>query len=75
MFILQSRGKTNKVYNNMKLKEWREINELSQEELASKLMVEQAHISYWENGKTPRKGPLKAIMKLTKGKVTANDFI
>lgn len=61
----------------MKLREWREKNKLTQEQLAEMLGVNSDEsISQWENGKNmPRKDVLIEIMNLTKGKVTANDFI
>lgn len=61
----------------MKLREWREKKGWSQEELAERLPgVPQESVSQWENdGRMPRKVVLKAIMELTNGKVTANDFV
>lgn len=60
----------------MKLKEWRIKSGLSQEEMATKLKTTQESVSYWENNEImPRKDTLQAIMQLTKGKVTANDFV
>lgn len=60
----------------MKLKEWRNKKGLSQEDIAKSLNTTQESVSYWENKEImPRKEALQAIMELTNGKVTANDFI
>lgn len=59
----------------MKLKEWREKRGLSQYDLAERLNTKQGNISQWESGTAPRRGIIKAIMRMTKGEVTANDFI
>ena len=66
----------------MKLKEWRNIKGMSQEEFASlmnqhskKRKYNQENICQWENGVTPRKPELLLIAKVTKKKVTALDFL
>lgn len=59
----------------MKLREWREKEGLSQEELAAKLKTTQESVSYWEKDSIPKRATMKLIIRLTKGKVTANDFI
>lgn len=66
----------------MKLKEWRKIKDMSQDEFASLMnqhkkrrKYNQENISQWENGVTPRKPELLIIQKVTKKKVTALDWL
>jgi DNA-binding XRE family transcriptional regulator len=61
----------------MKLKEWREKEGISQTELASRLKgVLPESICQWEKGYVmPRRSVLRQLIKLTKGAVTANDFV
>lgn len=63
------------ILSPMKLKEWREKKGYSQRDLAKRLNTEQGHISQWEKDTMPRADFIRAIMKLSKGEVTANDFI
>jgi transcriptional regulator with XRE-family HTH domain len=62
----------------MKLRDWRESSGWSQEQLAKAIgkSVKQESVSQWETGgNMPRRNWLIRIEKLTKGKVTANDFV
>lgn len=59
----------------MKLEKWRIKNDVSQGELARRLNTDQQRISQWEKGSMPRPNIMRAIMRLTKGAVTPNDFI
>lgn len=62
--------------NQMKLKEWRNSKGWSQEKLAERLKTNQESVSQWENTNImPRRDILQEIAQLTKGKVTANDFL
>jgi transcriptional regulator with XRE-family HTH domain len=64
-----------------KLKEWRIEHKLSQQLLADLLNksggqnIKQESICQWENGLMPRNPSLRLIAKITKGEVTANDFV
>jgi transcriptional regulator with XRE-family HTH domain len=59
----------------MKLRTWRLRQGLTQEELAEVLGTARASVNRYENGRMPTRRLIRAIHKLTKGKVTANDFI
>jgi len=49
---------------------------LSQDKLARKLRVTKSAISRWENGsRWPSRHIVKKISRVTKGLVTANDFM
>jgi transcriptional regulator with XRE-family HTH domain len=74
----------------MKLKEWRKSQKMHQSELAALLGVAQASISGYESENTkdntgdnpftktrntPRGDTMRKIILLTKGQVTANDWL
>jgi len=58
------------------LKIFRKYHMLSQDKLARKLRVTKSAISRWENGsRWPSRHIVKKISRVTKGLVTANDFM
>ena len=64
----------------MKLKEWREKKGISQADFAKSLLeftgkyVSQRTVCSWENNALPRKFWIKAIVEITKQKVTVADL-
>jgi len=60
----------------MTLREWREKKGLTVTELARILEADKSAVSRWENGERfPSRRFLKKIAEVTKGEVTANDFL
>lgn len=64
----------------MTLKEWREKNNYSQEDIAHLLRkmlnksLTQRAVCTWEHGGMPRRVWREAILSMTQGKVTPSDF-
>lgn len=59
----------------MELKRYRKMKGMTQAALAAKIGVRQSEISHYENGRTPRREILVRIINVTRGAVSANDFI
>lgn len=59
----------------MKLREWRQAQGLSMEQLGDLIGLTQSSVSRIENGKNrPEWGTLDRIVQVTDGAVTPNDF-
>jgi len=59
----------------MKLKVWLDTEGISARELSLKLDVTDGAVSLWLNGmRMPRPAVMRLIKKITKGKVTSEDF-
>lgn len=59
----------------MKLSEWRKARGLSQQQVADLLKIGQSRVHRIENGQVmPRPPTVIAIIEMTGGAVTANDF-
>ncbi len=59
----------------MELKRYRKIKGWTQAVLASKIGVTQSEVCHYEKGRTPRREVLTRIVNLTRGIVSANDFL
>lgn len=60
----------------MKLENYLTDKKLTQSEFAAMVGVEQSAVSQWLSGlRTPRDAFKKKIFEVTKGAVTANDFV
>ena len=59
----------------MKLKAYREQIGLTQVQLATVIGVSNVTVHRWERGRMPKKIFREALLKLSNGKVTPNDFM
>lgn len=60
----------------MRLENYLEKMKLTQEQFAQTIGVKQNAVSQWISGdRSPRPNSMRRIYEVTKGKVTANDFI
>ena len=64
------------IVSGMNLKSWRKSEGLTQEDVAGRIGVDQAHYSKWERGaNAPSEEYAKKILAVTKGKVTLADLV
>ena len=59
----------------MTLEDYLEENGLTQAEFACLAQIKQSTVSRYLNGRLPRRAQLERIIAITRGKVTANDFM